>query len=578
MALREILASFGVSFDDKELKEGHKEIESMLGSLKEFGEAVIAAFAVEKIFEFVHGLTEQAVALERQSQALGMSLDELQQWNFAAQMSGVSAEALSASLGKLSGGKYDKKALAALGVEAKDAGGELKTGADLLEDIAEALTKVDNPSQRNAMAMKVLGKNYKTLLPLLLQGADGIEKLKGEFDKLGGGFDEEFAKKGHEFDADIIRLQVTWKKLAIEVVGRVLPTFVKITDWLVKASPRIKEIIGNTEGLKAILILLGGAAVQQGFVMLVRHIGLLKKATLEWLLPLLLVQDFLVFLAGGKSVFGAGLDAVFGPNAQEGVRAFFKELIDLSGNSANESGDIWDRLATRLGQIGDTILASMKIFWLELKFGFLNVTAIVMDAFIDMYNGVIDGAKIAVKAAGYLVPGGQIAANTAADNMDKLKSAPGTWSDRVVADRARARIELTEEIENKGALLKKPLPKKLSGDDFKQGALANVAPGNDYDGVGDDAENGYGFRVGTSGRKMQTFERRIAPGQIGAPLPPNMTNHLNTTNNVNVTVPPGTPEDMAKKVGDAAANGASKGTGQSLRATAASLPRPLTGT
>src|SRR6478735_5505161 len=99
-ALREVLAIFGTEFDDKGIKDGEKGIAGLKNTLVEFGGILAGAFAVHKIVDFGKEILEQADTLAKQSQALSVSTQELQGWQWAAKLSGSSAEEFTAAFTK----------------------------------------------------------------------------------------------------------------------------------------------------------------------------------------------------------------------------------------------------------------------------------------------------------------------------------------------------------------------------------------------------------------------------------------------------------------------------------------------
>lgn len=104
----------------------------------------------------------------------GTSVEALASLELAAKTSDTSVEALSDGMGKLSVfmARYPDQAKA-IGLTAKDP-------AQAMAQLADALVGVEDPSQRNALAMEVLGKSYRELLPLLAQGGDELRRQAGE--------------------------------------------------------------------------------------------------------------------------------------------------------------------------------------------------------------------------------------------------------------------------------------------------------------------------------------------------------------------------------------------------------------
>jgi hypothetical protein len=530
-ALREIVAKFGIEFDDSALKKGHSSIESGIEALKGFGAAVAGAFAVKEIAEFVVGLGEEADALAKQSQALGMSLEELQQWNYAAKMSGVSADTLSASLARLTGGKYDAKSMAQLGVSVKEANGEMRSGPDLLQDIAGALGKIEDPTKRNTLAMGVLGKSYLQLMPLLAEGSDGLEALRADFEALGGGFTEEFAKQADEFGDNLDRMKTLWKGLTITVAGAVLPMLMRLGRYLVSVSKPLVAFLKQTNIVPVALLAAGLMTVTAKIGPLTKALKFLGGQTYKTILPLLLLEDFITFLAGGDSLFGRGIEKAFGPGTSDKVRAFTSDVKnetqgfwkDLWSDSSKFNDDMsllwsslckdlgagWSKFVAIWGDLWDVVTTAADIGWTEIKFWGLGVAAAISDAFDGMWLDVLSGAR---KALSFL---------------------PGT---------ASAVASLDESIAGLGK-------KKAAGGDAK--AI-------------EDLHNKETQRiVSESAAKHAARVADYAAAEASRPgFAP-----IQTTTHVNVTVPPGTPAEVANRVAAAAASGVQK----SNRATAAAL-------
>lgn len=539
-ALREIIASFGVSVDDKELSKGHDKVESFVGKLREMGEVVVAAFAVEKVKEFVFGLTEEADALKKRSEALGMSVQGLQEWRYAAALSNVSAEALEKTFAKLSGGKFDAKGMAALGVKTKEANGEIRPTEDILEDVADALKGIENPAERNRVAMKVLGKQYITLLPLLKEGGEGIRKMREEFNELGGGFSSEFADQSEEVNDNMTRLGVIWKTLQISILSRVLPALLSLSKVFIEYSKIIVPAIKNSSGLQVAM----GLLAVKGIMVLSDKIGPLDKAlkmltkrVLPLVVAFLLLEDVVTFLRGGDSLTGRFLDNAFGDGTAEKVRKWCKEVLGATTELFDEIKhhperllDDWNVFTSQLSKdmvslFGPTFggilntaggmfvtfldmltggtenfhkkdkalwqgyVVSLEILWFEFTVTFRRLFAMAVDGIALGFNKLVDIMKLPLVAAKALFTAtgqGQLAQNAqnALDQFDQQKLATDMLALMKAQDQIQ-RADFVNRFDNAGAVLSPPV------------------------------------------------------GDV----------------NVNVTVPPGTPAETAQRVGNAAADG-----------------------
>jgi len=468
MALREILAAFTFDVDKTPLEEGDKLVDDFKDKLIGFGKVVVAAFAVDAIVGFAGKLIDSADELRENAIALGAIPQELQKLAFAGSTAGVGYEKLTASLAKFnkiaaesSEGKGAAKELKDLGVELKNSDGSLKSSTQLFEEVGFGIAKIKDPIERAGVASKFFGKSYANLLPLFAEGEEGIAALKQEAEDLGIVFDDAFLNNSDEINDNITKLKGGLTGIAKAALAPLLPHLVSFTKQGVEIVKGIVKWVKGTKLLQAITI--GFAA--KGVMALVRAGGMLVAKLGGWralflrlgsvilktILPLLILEDIIVFLSGGKSALGKGLDAAFGEGTQEKVRAFlglvvdffklfttapdrvrakFAELRDALRADFGAIGDYfgglaatmadmalfvvntvtggWENAGNKISAIADGIDLAFAILWTELKFTGLAVAAAIADGFSSMWNGIVDTAIAAItKLAGIVgkIPG-----------------------------------------------------------------------------------------------------------------------------------------------------------------------------
>lgn len=70
-------------------------------------------------------------------------------------------------------------------VEIKNTNGSLKDGEGLLDAVADRMLKAGSASEKAAIGQELMGEAGRDLVPLLEQGADGLQRFKDEADALG---------------------------------------------------------------------------------------------------------------------------------------------------------------------------------------------------------------------------------------------------------------------------------------------------------------------------------------------------------------------------------------------------------
>ncbi len=329
-ALRELLATFGFEVDTSALSTADGALGNITDSLASIGKGVLAAFAVEKVFEFGKEILEQADVLAKQSEMLGISTEQLQGWQHAAMLSGSSAEEFTSAFTKFTRNVNEAgeaaagpaaKAFKALGVDIKDGlTNKLGQPIDLLDGVVAGLQDIHDPAKRTALVMDLFGKSGARLLPLLSEGPEGLAKLRAEVGELGAAFDEAFLENAQEVNDNVDRLKVGLRGLAIQVIGPMLPDLVKLTKGAIEIAKGFIAWVKQTNvtrgvvtalAIKALPLLIGG----------LRQLGMFA---LRAVAPFLILEDAIGFLAGDDSVLGEALDKIFGAGTADVAR---KELL-----------------------------------------------------------------------------------------------------------------------------------------------------------------------------------------------------------------------------------------------------------
>lgn len=205
-----------------------------------------------------------------QSTVTGMSVESLQAYSYAADLVDVSMETLTGSMAKQvksmsnarDGSAKFADAYAKLGISVADSNGQLRDSETVYWETIDALGKISNETERDALAMQIFGKSAQELNPLIAQGSAGIAALTEEAKRMGAVLSEESIEKLGAFDDSVQRLK-QGSEAAQRVMGTVLlPQLQTLADdgvsllgdftsGLVEAGDdfdKISEVIGNTVG------------------------------------------------------------------------------------------------------------------------------------------------------------------------------------------------------------------------------------------------------------------------------------------------------------------------------------------
>lgn len=520
-ALRELLVIFGSAFDPSGLEEGQKKTDGAVSAIKGALAGLGTLFAIREVKQFTSDVLQEADALAKASIGLGLSAQELQELEHAAGLSGVGVEALRGSLARLQKGAAEAadkgtspvaEAFKKLGIPLKDASGQLRTSGDLFTDAAGAIGAIKNPTEAAGVAAAIFGKSYAPLLPLFKEGKEGIAKLRGEVKELGFGFDEAFLEDAQEVNDNMDRLHKGIRGVGIQLISGVLPHLVQFSQWAVKVTKVVVDWVRHTNILQTALVLLTG----KGIIALSRALGplgsLLKglgSSFLRTALPIaalaLLVDELISTFNGGDTLIRRFIDSLFGVGATDEVVKELKAIwvdfttvvlpnaIQIGKDLARELGQAWQDFSAFVKQVFADFGAWLSDFWTTLPGPLQDVLSAIGDMFSSAFNWIGD------QISGLI------------DKFNPLKQLFGAIDDNA---NANARAEADARHRHDADPAYQNAQRKL---------LANV---------------GRGVQAGGA----SVFAPRPAAGAT-------------VSQQVHVTVPPGTPANMADRVGQAAARG-----------------------
>lgn len=139
---------------------------------------------------------EQAQAAERSAEALGVNATDLQKLQYAASTVNMEAENMTDILSDLTekmveaGDSDDLAAMfKALGVSVKNADGTMKNSAQVIMEISDAFSRMQDGPVKTKLAIELMGDAGRRLIPVLNKGSAGLRDLGREAEQAGLVFD-----------------------------------------------------------------------------------------------------------------------------------------------------------------------------------------------------------------------------------------------------------------------------------------------------------------------------------------------------------------------------------------------------
>ena len=186
----------------------------------------------------------------------GIDTTTLQQWQYAARFVDTNVETIVKAREKLNqnmGSSSKEVALAfnELHVATRDVSGSLRSDNDVFWDTIAALGAVENASQRDVLAQKVLGKSYAELAPLIAAGREEWDKYANAAPVIS----EEKVKNLGTANDSIEDMNAQLESLKLEVLAELAPTIQLVADAISKAAQSMREFLESDEGQQALTAL-----------------------------------------------------------------------------------------------------------------------------------------------------------------------------------------------------------------------------------------------------------------------------------------------------------------------------------
>jgi len=268
-------------------------------SLAKFGKTVAVGFAAvataaaaagAAMGVAVKGAIDNADALSKSAQKIGVTTEALSRLKYAADFSDISLEQLTGGLGRLSKTMLDVStgskgpaatAFKALGIAVTDAAGNLRNSDAVFADIADRFARMEDGSTKTALAISLFGKAGAELIPLLNSGASGLAAMAAESDRLGVTLSSEAGYAAEQFNDTMTRIGKIIEGVVNKVMVAALPALQSLADTL--ASPQFAEaaqalattlvaafdvvvqaVVGTTNAIKGFLDWLNGMDTAAG--------------------------------------------------------------------------------------------------------------------------------------------------------------------------------------------------------------------------------------------------------------------------------------------------------------------------
>ena len=260
-----------------QLPESMKSSMNAMGSLDASSLALAGGFAavaaaIVKAEKAMISMTKESAAFADNiitlSMQTGQSTQQLQEFAYASELIDVSVDTMQGSLTKLTNNMQDtmngtgnaKASFDELGVSVTNADGSMRSANDVFYETIDALGKVKNETERDAMSMDIFGRSAQDLNPLIIQGSKTLKAYADEAHNMGYVLDDEALSALGAVDDAYQRLQKTQEGVKNQLA--------------VEFAPYLEEFYGDaTQGVKDLGKAIKDSGIVDAFGMLLETVG-----------------------------------------------------------------------------------------------------------------------------------------------------------------------------------------------------------------------------------------------------------------------------------------------------------------
>lgn len=141
---------------------------------------------VDKMSEMQTAVENYMDDMNTLSAVSGLSTEELQEWDYMADLIDVDLNTITSSITRLTRNMYEakngsselQKEFNGLDVQIQNGDGTLRGANEVFLELIEALKGIESPTERDAVAMKLMGKSAQELNPLIQANTQDLDALR----------------------------------------------------------------------------------------------------------------------------------------------------------------------------------------------------------------------------------------------------------------------------------------------------------------------------------------------------------------------------------------------------------------
>ena len=369
------------------------------GKITEIGEklAPVSAAAAAlggSLLKLGYDAVTNADDLNTLAKQTGLTTGEIQKLKYASDLIDVSFEDVAGALRKMKAnmdGHEDtwKK----LGVSVTDAGGNMRAVNDVFYDVVKALSKVENETERDQLAMDLFGKSADSLAGIIDDGGASLEEFGTKAEEAGLILEQstldKLNKTNDTLDELKANLSATAGALGADVAETLAPALEVLAGQIENVTAKLREL--TPEQTAVLLAITGAVAVIAPVIIVIGQLITAIGAIASALAPVIAALGALA------AAFGGPILAIGAAVAAFAVFLKYHEQIEAKTNEvAAAIGAKWESIkssiANAVENIRSTVAAKFEAVKKAITEPIEKAKTTVQNA-INSIKSIISGAK-----------------------------------------------------------------------------------------------------------------------------------------------------------------------------------------
>ncbi len=341
-SFREKLKQLGEEMGVK-LPKSAEKAEAGIGDMKTAALAAGAAIGgvVTAIVKMTTEVGKSAEQIQTNSQTMGMSMTQYQEWDYIFKSVGYSAEQAGGDFAALAEKAKDaaegtgegKEVFDALGISVKKAGGQIKSQNELFTEVIAKLQKMSDETRRNAYASQLLGTTGEELVPILNMTAAELDNLRSKAHETGAVMSDAAVRDFYQMNQAAREMEQRFEAAKTQLAMQFLPVLTDVFNLISSIPTPVMAAVGVFAGLAAVF----GAVTKAVYLFAAANQFLSATNTT--------VGTTAIFAGTGINTMLLGVLAIFGviavlTGAGVALASQFRQVGDTVNTARNQMNEI----------------------------------------------------------------------------------------------------------------------------------------------------------------------------------------------------------------------------------------------